>query len=460
MTKTVAKIIVAILGALAVIYGLGVLVFSQVHMPNTSVNGADISLKSRARLPEEFKASWKDYTLTLDGRGDKTDTIKAEEIDYVETLPEFKEEEMNPWAWPVLSLIPKNYHVDTKISYDDQKLENKLARLHMISDKDITDPLPPRIVYVEGEGYVVADKKEGTRIDGPKLKRAVLASFHGQENTLDAEKAKLYVKPSPAENLAKMKKHVASLNAIESYVLKYNFSDREETLAGQSLIDLHREEEDGTLVPDEEKVASYVETLAEKYDTFRGTRDFKATGGAMMRVEGGIYGWQIDRDETEAQLMTALDKRETLEMEPIYKRKARSRNVDDIGNSYIEIDIARQHMWLYTDGELVVQTSIVSGNPYAGNGTPTGVQEVWMKERDRYLTGDTWKSYVHYWMPFDWTGCGIHDSNWRGSYGGNIYKGGGSHGCVNTPPSKAPVFYDNAFEGMPVIVYNSAKHAI
>ena len=460
MSNRFGKIAAIVLGILAVIYILGGILFTQVYMPKTSVNGADISLQPKADLKENFKKSWKDYALTVVGKDEKTDTIKASTIDYVEIMPDFKIKEYSPWGWPVYAFTEKDYKVKTNISYDDAKLETALAYMHMVADKDITDPTPQMIVYKEGEGYSIADAKEGTRLDGPKLKKAVLDSFHKQDKELDAKKADLYLKAAPAEDLDHMKKHVASLNAIEGYKLTYNFSDREEVLAGEPLINLYKSAEDGSLEPDEEKVKAYVAGLGEKYDTFKGTRDFQATGGAMMRVVGGIYGWQIDRPKTVEQLMTAMNDMKTQTMEPVYKRRARSRNVNDIGNSYIEIDIARQHMWLYKEGNLVIDTPVVTGNPYAGNSTPTGTHEVWMMERNRYLTGDTWKSYVKYWMPFNWTGCGIHDSSWRGSYGGNIYRGGGSHGCVNTPPSKAPTFYENAFIGMPVIVYNSNKHAI
>ena len=51
-------------------------------------------------------------------------------------------------------------------------------------------------------------------------------------------------------------------------------------------------------------------------------------------------------------------------------------------------------------------------------------------------------------------GCGIHDASWRSSYGGNIYKGNGSHGCVNTPYSKVQKIYNNTGYGTPVIVYD------
>lgn len=460
MTRTIGKIFAVIAGVLLLLYALGVAAFSQVYMPNTFINGADISMRSKNKLPQEFASSWSDYALQIRGKDGKKDEISAKDFGYKETLENVSNIDANPWAWPVLSFVKKDHAIETKVEYDDSKLESILAALHVIADSDITDPEPEKIAYKAGTGYVIADAVEGTRVDGPKLKQSVLAAFHSQEEDLDLDEKKLYVQAKPAENRSAMENHVKSLNEIEGFTLSYNFSDRTEELAGEPLIALYGSNPDGSLSPSEEKVKAYVDMLADKYDTFRSTRDFTATGGATMRIKGGIYGWQTDREKTREELLAALKEKTTKELTPVYKRKALHRNVDDVGNSYIEIDIARQHMWLYNNGELVVDTPVVTGDPLDGNSTPTGVQEVWMKETGRYLTGDTWKSWVNYWMPFDWTGCGIHDSSWRGSYGGNIYRGGGSHGCVNTPPKIAGTFYKNAFKGMPVIVYNSAKHAI
>ena len=63
------------------------------------------------------------------------------------------------------------------------------------------------------------------------------------------------------------------------------------------------------------------------------------------------------------------------------------------------------------------------------------------------------RSYVTYWMPFIGGGWGLHDADWRSSFGGSIYKGNGSHGCVNLPPSVAKKMYAKMEVGTPVIVY-------
>ena len=55
-------------------------------------------------------------------------------------------------------------------------------------------------------------------------------------------------------------------------------------------------------------------------------------------------------------------------------------------------------------------------------------------------------------MPFN-GGIGLHDANWRGAFGGNIYTYSGSHGCVNLPNWAAAQMYENIEAGYPIICY-------
>lgn len=112
-------------------------------------------------------------------------------------------------------------------------------------------------------------------------------------------------------------------------------------------------------------------------------------------------------------------------------------------------------MWYYKDGKLALETDIVSGKP--NTPTPKGVFYVWNKERNATLRGlnedgTKYASPVDYWMPIDWEGVGIHDSNWQPTYGGDWWKQNGSHGCINTPPNVMKTLYDMIEVGTPVIV--------
>ena len=94
--------------------------------------------------------------------------------------------------------------------------------------------------------------------------------------------------------------------------------------------------------------------------------------------------------------------------------------------------------------------------------TPSGIYSLTYKEKDRILRGKKkpdgtyeYESHVDYWMPFN-GGIGLHDASWRSKFGGTLYQGNGSHGCVNTPWDQAGIIFDNIEIGTPVVVYKSS----
>ena len=123
-----------------------------------------------------------------------------------------------------------------------------------------------------------------------------------------------------------------------------------------------------------------------------------------------------------------------------------------VPSTYIEVNINQQHMWYYINGELYVSTDVVTGN-YNSMDTPKGYWEVNSKASPCTLVGDGYVSYVDYWMAFIGSGYGIHDASWRSEYGGSIFKGNGSHGCINTPYAAVKKMYAKVTIGTPVIVY-------
>ena len=62
-------------------------------------------------------------------------------------------------------------------------------------------------------------------------------------------------------------------------------------------------------------------------------------------------------------------------------------------------------------------------------------------------------SHVDYWMPFIGNSYALHDANWRAKFGGTIYEGNGSHGCVNLPAEKAKELYGLTQIGDVVVVH-------
>ena len=152
----------------------------------------------------------------------------------------------------------------------------------------------------------------------------------------------------------------------------------------------------------------------------------------------------------------ALKNGKTIDSDLVYSRRSRNNGV--LGKSYIEISLGAQHLWYFKDGKLVLDTPVVTGDPSIDHETPTGLFEIWSKETDRFLRGfnpdgSKYKVHVDYWMQIDYTGVGIHDTKGRAAYGGQIFNGAGSHGCINTPINHVRTIFNSSENGMPVVIY-------
>jgi lipoprotein-anchoring transpeptidase ErfK/SrfK len=118
----------------------------------------------------------------------------------------------------------------------------------------------------------------------------------------------------------------------------------------------------------------------------------------------------------------------------------------------VEINITRQHVWFYKNGKLITQGDVVTGDPNKGYSTNVGTYMLNYKEKESTLRGANYEAKVTYWMPFNGN-IGIHDASWRYSFGGEIYKRNGTHGCINSPLYLAKAIFENIEEGTPIICY-------
>ncbi len=126
--------------------------------------------------------------------------------------------------------------------------------------------------------------------------------------------------------------------------------------------------------------------------------------------------------------------------------------------TYVFVSISKQHLTYFVDGKAVLDCPVVTGNIYNNHDTPKGTFSLIYKSRNVTLkgsedNGDKYESFVNYWMAFIGASIGLHDATWRSSFGGEIYKGGGSHGCVNMPLQSAGELYEMLEPGTPVLVY-------
>ena len=173
----------------------------------------------------------------------------------------------------------------------------------------------------------------------------------------------------------------------------------------------------------------------------------------MVEVHGGIYGTVLDKSGEVSFLQNAITDGQVTSRTPEYLQTAFAKGIDDIGNTYVEVNLGTQHIWFYKNGQLITEGDVVTGNVTNNCATPAGVYRLNYKERNATLRGENYETPVSFWMPFN-GGIGIHDATWRSAFGGNIYYNGGSHGCVNAPYDVANAIFNNIEPGTPVVCYS------
>ncbi len=239
---------------------------------------------------------------------------------------------------------------------------------------------------------------------------------------------------------------------ISDMKITYRFDEAEEILNGEEISGWLMDLPDGSISVNETPAKEYVASLAKKHDTFGQTRSFMTHAGETINVSGGDYGYWMDRVSTRQELIDQILTGQSAELTPVYYGTASKYGSDDIGSTYVEINLGDQHLWVYQDGSVVNESDFVSGGLFKGNNTPDGTYAITYKERDATLVGQGYESAVKYWMPFNGN-IGMHDASWRSTFGGHIYYMNGSHGCINLPPDKAREIYDQVEKGEPVVVY-------
>jgi len=122
-------------------------------------------------------------------------------------------------------------------------------------------------------------------------------------------------------------------------------------------------------------------------------------------------------------------------------------------DTYVDVDITNQVVTYFEDKVVKMQCPCVSGLANGERDTPTGTFKILTKMPGKRLIGPTWDCWVNRWMRFTEDSCGLHDASWRSSFGGEIYKTNGSHGCVNLPKDSAYELYDYVKVGTTVYVH-------
>ena len=187
----------------------------------------------------------------------------------------------------------------------------------------------------------------------------------------------------------------------ENMKIIYKFGKSRVVLTSQDVVDWVRYWPDGHWDIDDARIAEYIESLQKHFDTWDSTKVFETTGKKTIHLTGD-YGWRLDRDK-EVKEISKLLRRNGTTVHPLHflTEAVRYNPVRDYGDSYVEIDLSRQVLWLYEEGKVTVRTDIVSGLMNTDRQTPGGIFCVKYKQSPAVLRGADYASPVTYWMPFN-----------------------------------------------------------
>ncbi len=444
---------------IAIIYLGGVVFFTSHFCPGSKLLGINCSFMTAENLEQKLNTYAENFKCNI--REEKAiDVIYGNDVEMKieKTGTAFDAlKEQNQWKWFLIS-NEKNIPIAIDVSLNEELLQKKAEELPCVIDtKQTVQDIASCIEYSEEEHKFIVNINENNLDYGKKIIdietffSVIKNGFNNLEDSIDLESKNCYL------NLRKAVNFDGTTDTMNHYcdtVVEYTDIKNNiiALLDGGSIHEwLHLDNELQVYI-DESQVKQYVSDLAVKCDTYGGNHNFITANGTEITVAGGDYGWKVDQ-KTECKTLTNdIINGEKISRQPQYKYEAFAPAPNDIGPTYVEVSINAQKLWLYKDGVQVLSSNVVTGNPLAGNSTKCGVYSIKFKQRNTVLKGDGYSTPVNFWMPFN-GGQGLHDATWRGAFGGNIYRGGGSHGCVNLPYATAQTIFGSIDEGTPVVVY-------
>ena len=461
-----------ILAALAVLLAvIGVYLYGKVNsglfFEETRLNDYDVSGKTAKEVLLMMEKDYSAPKVAIKEKGETVLTLTLEELGYTidqrKLLDNIQECMRSQNLSFLISLFEGNdYEVEVPFKFEEtvfnQAVSSKNFSVARVASEDA-------VMEYDGRRYYIRPAVYGNEFDDADLQVIVreltdkLTAASRPQTDIEVEVPEgLYFVPAVTQDDPGMNHTMNAYNSYCGAVITHTFGEETRTINWDT-IRQWLVIGDTDYYIDEEAVYNYVIDLAASYDTLYYQRSFQTSVGTTVNYASSDYGYRIDQDGEFDQLMADIASNTAVTREPVYAVSGFSRNGrDDLNGNYVEVNLTSQHIWLYRDGNLVVESDMVSGLPKDGRETATGEFPIAFKASPYNLKGggssgsDSWDVTVQYWMPF-YDGQGLHDASWRSAFGGAIYQSDGSHGCVNLPTNVAGTIYSNVDAGFPVLLY-------
>lgn len=454
-----------VLSVICLIYVAISVYFMSHFFVNTKINGKNFSGKTASDVEKYLQTNIKDYKLTILENEGRQDVISGSEIglEYrAGTETEKLLKDQNGFAWPKAFFTENSRKVSVNVSYNEESLNQRISQLSCLqTEQTSAENAKPEF---DGNQYVIKPEVYGNAVDKERLTEQVKVHITEFQPQLDMVETKCYAKPKYVEDSKEVQEACDAMNKYVNASITYPMN--EPVVVDKALISQWLQVDGEMKVSlNTEAMKQWFTAFGDKYDTQGTTRTFTTPAGKSATVTGGTYGWSIDEDTELVNLQNSILNGEVVTREPAYYAggTAAAHSGQDWGNTYAEVDMSAQHMWYVQNGQVVLETDVVTGEPIPSRITPEGVYSLMWKQRDATLVGDIkpetgkpeYETDVAYWMQVTSSGVGFHDAIWQTAFGGTLYQipGTGSHGCINMPLDQAGALFNMIEPGTPVIFH-------
>lgn len=439
-----------------VYFGIAYLYYGNRFLPNTIVNGNDYSNKSVDAICFDIDTSIDNYALFIYNKDEIIDTIKGSDVDAtsVDTINQIQNvcSKQRKLLWGLYFFgNGDNITIDKVISYNKEKLSEIVSSLNCY-DMPYTVKSENAKIVLNNNRYEIKPAVYGDEIDKTKFEEVINNAILALENKIVIEDADCYISPTLTEKDESLIFACTKANNILAKDVKIITFGKGESLDKNVLGSWISFNDKGEIMANYESIDNYINSLSAKFNTYKKDRQFKTGYGNIVTVKNGDYGRQLDTSKLKSQLSAVVTDDKTTSVELSFLRTAMGSVENDIGGTYVEVDLTNQHLFMFVNGKKIIESDIVTGKPDGSHNTPQGTYKLKYKQLNATLRGPGYETPVAYWMPFNGD-IGLHDATWQPRFGGDRYINGGSHGCVNLPLSVAKTIYANAVVGMPVICY-------
>ena len=458
---------------LAATYIAGSIYFSSHFLPNTKIGEADVSYGNTEYAASVLRNRCSASTITVVFRQGRAETMRGADLNLsVSGLNEMVERQLSIqkesplWKWPAAFFTERNFSPAMRYDFNGTRFFSHVRNFPEMQKENMAPPENARIEKADdSHSFKIIKEKEGNTVNTiPAIIYIANAIRNGKNRIILDGVQGIYAEPDVSSDSARLKEKLEELNTAVSGGISYAMPDGSVLALGPDTVsEWVSQDETGDYFVDEdawrENAEEFVDELAAECNSVWEEREFDSTEYGTITIPGGTYGYILDKDAEIEEIMDRLSSAEAehVERKPYYtQEESEDRSNHGIGGTYVEVSISDQHLWYYEDGEIVLETPVVTGTRGRSD-TPRGQFRIQYTQRNAVLVGrpdangePSYRTPVSWWMPF-YNGCGLHDAGWRGSFGGSIYTYGGSHGCVNMPPVKAEQLFFR-IEGTDTIV--------